>query len=65
MTSPDLFSEKMTAHMKSTTGLRPCMCGFDDDIFNQPDGFPGLDGAVLEVLVDSTAGRLGGDFTDE
>lgn len=41
------------------------MRSFDDDIFDQPDGFPGLDGAVLEVPVDSTAGRLGGDFTGE
>lgn len=41
------------------------MSGFDDDIFNEPDGFPWLAGAVVEELIDSTAGRLGGDFTDK
>lgn len=41
------------------------MCAaFNYDIFNRPDGFPSLAGAVLgAALIDSTAGRLGGDFT--
>lgn len=41
------------------------MCAaFNYDIFNRPDGFPSPAGAVLgAALIDSTAGRLGGDFT--
>lgn len=41
------------------------MCAaFNYDIFNRPDEFPSLAGVVLgAALIDSTAGRLGGDFT--
>lgn len=59
-----IFSvKKETVHLKSTRRLQPRMCGLAGFLI-KPGGFPWLAGAVLEVLIDSTAGCLGGDFTD-
>lgn len=61
MTSPDLFI--FLKKQKTKHEINMC-AAFNYDIFNRPDGFPSLAGAVLgAALIDSTAGRLGGDFT--